>query len=110
LSFAGADFFLPQKALHHWVSGDIRQNLDSIAQLILHPSELRADPIMISQTLKEELIREKLNLLGFELERDDFGWIIRDRREQLDMPDMPALKPIKFPHLDSILDLFKIRL
>jgi hypothetical protein len=65
---------------------------------------------MIDQALKEGVIRSRLDPLGFELERDDLGWIVRDRREHLDMPDMPALNPIKFPNLDSIIDLFKFTL
>ena len=36
--------------------------------------------------LKEELVRARLNDLGFSLEKDGFGYIVLDRREHLDMP------------------------
>jgi hypothetical protein len=37
-------------------------------------------------TVKEELVRARLNDLGFSLEKDGFGYIVLDRREHLDMP------------------------
>jgi len=36
---------------------------------------------VIDQTLKDELIRARLSHLGFDLEKDGFGWMVRDRRE-----------------------------
>jgi hypothetical protein len=62
---------------------------------------------MIDQTLKEELIRARLSHLGFDLEKDGFGWMVRDRREKL---GIPALQPTHGQNLDSIAQLFQIKL
>ena len=62
---------------------------------------------MIDQTLKEELIRARLSHLGFDLEKVGFDYIIRDRREKL---DMPAFQPTKWANLDEIVALFQIEL
>jgi hypothetical protein len=52
---------------------------------------------LIDQTLKEELIRARLSHLGFDLEKDGFGWIVSDRREPL---GLPALQPTRCQNLD----------
>jgi hypothetical protein len=62
---------------------------------------------MNDQTLKEELIRARLSHLGFDLEKDGFGWMVRDRREKL---GITALQPIHGQNLDSIAKLFQIKL
>jgi hypothetical protein len=56
---------------------------------------------------KEELTRARLNQLGFDLEKAGFGYIVRDRREHL---EMPALQPTHCQNLDSVIDLFNIQL
>jgi hypothetical protein len=56
---------------------------------------------------KEELIRGRLSRLGFDLEKAGFGYIVRDRREHL---EMPALQPTHCQDLDSVIDLFNIQL
>jgi hypothetical protein len=56
--------------------------------------------------LKEEVIRARLNHLGFDLEKEDFGYIVRDRREHL----VPALQPTRRQDLNSVIDLFNIQL
>jgi hypothetical protein len=62
---------------------------------------------MTDQTLKEELIRARLSHLGFDLTKDGFGWIVRDRREKL---GIPALQPTHGQNLDAIVALFQIEL
>ena len=60
---------------------------------------------MIDQTLKEELIGARLSHLGFDLEKDGFGWMVRDRK-----PGITALQPTHGQNLDSIAKLFQIKL
>ena len=62
---------------------------------------------MIDQTLKEELIRARLSHLGLDLEKDGFGWMVRDRREKL---GITALQPTHGQNLDTIAKLFQIKL
>ena len=57
--------------------------------------------------LKEELTRARLSHIGFDLEKEGFGYIVRDRRENL---QMPALQPTHCQDLDSVIDLFNIQL
>jgi hypothetical protein len=57
---------------------------------------------MIDQIAKEELIRARLDHLGFDLTRAGFGWIVRDRREKL---GIPALQPTHSQNLDTIVAL-----
>jgi len=57
--------------------------------------------------ISEELIRARLSSLGFDLEKDGFGWMVRDRREKL---GIPALQPTHGQNLDSIAQLFQIKL
>jgi hypothetical protein len=58
-------------------------------------------------TLKEELIRARLSHIGFDLEKEGFGYVVRDRRELL---GMPVLQPTHCQDLDSVIDLFMIEL
>ena len=59
---------------------------------------------------KEELIRARLNHLGFDLEREPGGryWIVRDRREGNE-----SMKPItgtRIRELDVIVEFFRLKL
>jgi hypothetical protein len=56
---------------------------------------------------KEELIRGRLSDLGFDLTKDGFGWMVRDRREKL---GIPALQPTHGQNLDTIVRQFQIEL
>ena len=56
---------------------------------------------------KESIVRVKLGELGFELNRQGFGYIIRDRREG---KVLPALQPTHCESLDTIIELFKLEL
>jgi hypothetical protein len=60
---------------------------------------------MVDHTHKEELIRDQLSHLGFDLERDDFDYSVRDRREG---KNMPALQPTRCRDLAAIVALFKL--
>jgi hypothetical protein len=61
----------------------------------------------MDRVLKEELTRARLSHLGFDLEKAGFGYIVRDRREHL---EMPALQPTHCQDLESVIDLFNIQL
>ena len=62
---------------------------------------------MVDHTDKEELIRDQLSHLGFDLERDGFDYSIRDRREK---HELPTLQPTRCRDLDKIIELFKLEL
>jgi hypothetical protein len=61
----------------------------------------------MDRVLKEEVTRARLSHLGFDLEKEGFGYIVRDRREHL---EMPALQPTHCQNLDPVIDLFSIQL
>ena len=50
------------------------------------------EDLVIDRILKEELIRVRLSHLGFELEKNGFGWIVRDRWEHRDMPALQRVR------------------
>jgi hypothetical protein len=59
---------------------------------------------------KEQVIRDKLHELGFDLklEPSSLDWVVWDRREG--KKDMPSLPPTRCQNLETVVEFFQIDL